>query len=147
MEKFSIKYCLWCSWIATNILIFSSSLMASCVARFMICEVCKLYFSGLVCLMLSLDECLIKINNGRFCVAPMKLCPLMWHRVWLICNIKGCFHLTMIFNKRWLSSLFNGLVAVNFLRTLDKWKFFQCLEKVILWIHLCFGKGEFRYHH
>ena len=49
------------------------------------------------------------------CVAPMKLCPLMWHRVWLICNIKGCFHLTMIFNKRWLSSLFNGLVAVNFM--------------------------------
>ena len=44
------------------------------------------------------------------CVAPMKLCPLMWHRVWLICNIKGCFHLTMIFNKRWLSSLFNGLI-------------------------------------
>ena len=65
--------------------------------------------------MLSLDECLIKINNGQFCVAPMKLCPLMWHCVWLICNIKGCFHLTMIFNKRWLSSLFNGLVAVNFM--------------------------------
>ena len=46
----------------------SSSLTASCVARFMICWVCRLYFSGLVCSVLSLDECLIKINYGRFCV-------------------------------------------------------------------------------
>ena len=51
----------------------SSSLTASCVARFMICWVCRLYFSGLVCSVLSLDKCLIKINSGRFCVAPRKL--------------------------------------------------------------------------
>ena len=38
----------------------SSSLTASCVARFMICWVCRLYFSGLVCLVLSPDEYLIK---------------------------------------------------------------------------------------
>ena len=44
----------------------SSSLTASCVARFMICWVCRLYFSGLVCSVLSPDECLIRI--GRFCV-------------------------------------------------------------------------------
>ena len=39
-----------------------SSLTASCVSRFMICLVCRLYFSRLVCSVLSLDECLIKIN-------------------------------------------------------------------------------------
>ena len=48
--------------------IWSSSLTASCVARFMICWVCRLYFSGLVFPVLSLDDCLIKINYGRFCV-------------------------------------------------------------------------------
>ena len=47
---------------------FEQFLTASCVARFMICGVCRLYFSGLVCSVLSLDECLIKINYGRFCV-------------------------------------------------------------------------------
>ena len=62
----------------------SSSLTASCVARFMICWVCRLYFSGLVCSVLSLDECLIKINYGRFCVAPRKPCRLVWYRDWLI---------------------------------------------------------------
>ena len=44
----------------------SSSLTASCVARFVICWVCWLYFPGLVCSVLSLDECLIKINYGWF---------------------------------------------------------------------------------
>ena len=44
----------------------SSSLTASFVARFMICKVCRLYFSGLVCSVLSLDECLIKINMEDF---------------------------------------------------------------------------------
>ena len=34
----------------------SSSLTASCVARFMICWVCRLYFSGLVCLVLSQES-------------------------------------------------------------------------------------------
>ena len=33
----------------------------------MICWVYRLYFSGLVCSVLSLDECLIKINCRRFC--------------------------------------------------------------------------------
>ena len=46
----------------------SSSLTASCVARFMICWLSRLYFSGLVCSVPSFDECLIKINYGRFCV-------------------------------------------------------------------------------
>ena len=46
----------------------SSSFATSCVVRFMICLVCQSYFSGLVCTVLSLDECLIKINYGRFCV-------------------------------------------------------------------------------
>ena len=69
----------------------TSSLTASCVARFMICWVCRLYFSGLVCSVLSLDECLIKINYGRFCVTLRKLFQPVWHRVWLICNGKGLF--------------------------------------------------------
>ena len=47
---------------------FNSPLTASCVARLMICWVCRLYFSGLVCSVLSLDECLIKSNYRRFCV-------------------------------------------------------------------------------
>ena len=72
----------------------------SCVARFMICWVCRLYFSGLVSSALSLDECLIKINYGRFCVAPRKLCRLVWHRVWLRCNIKRCFYRTTIFLRK-----------------------------------------------
>ena len=111
---------------------------------------CKLYFSGLVCLMLSLDECLIKINNGRFCVAPMKLCPLMWHCVWLICNIKGCFHLTMIFNKRWLSSLFNGLIWLQSiswcislgsgLSMLEVWTVVSLLQGGFCVIIGCWGK-------
>ena len=46
----------------------SSSLTAICVARFVICGVCRLYFSGLVCSVPSLDECPIKVNYGRFCV-------------------------------------------------------------------------------
>ena len=41
----------------------SGSLTASCVARFMICWVCRSYFSGLVWSVLSSDECLIKINS------------------------------------------------------------------------------------
>ena len=49
---------------------FSSSLMAICVARLKICWVCRFYFSGLVCLVLSLDECLIKINYGQFFLTP-----------------------------------------------------------------------------
>ena len=85
----------------------TSSLTASCVARFVICWVCRLYFSGLVCSVLSLDECLIKINYGRFCLALRKLFRPVWHRVWLICNGKRCFY--------WLSSLFGGLLAVNFM--------------------------------
>ena len=62
----------------------SSSLTASCVARFMICWVCRLYFSGLVCSVLSLDECLIKINYGRFCVCfrrPERV--ILWSRLCL----------------------------------------------------------------
>ena len=78
----------------------SSSLTASCVARFMICWVCRLYFSGLVCSVLSLDECLIKINYGRFCVAPRKLCRPLWHRVWLVSNVKRCFYYTTIFLRK-----------------------------------------------
>ena len=46
----------------------NSSITASCVARFMICWVCRLHFSGLVCSELSLDKCLFKINYGRFCM-------------------------------------------------------------------------------
>ena len=56
----------------------SSSLTASCVARFMICGVCRLYFSGLVCSVLSLDECLIKINYGRFCICFRCLEKVIW---------------------------------------------------------------------
>ena len=52
----------------TNHFYLSSSLTASCFERFMICQVCQLYFSGLVCSVLSLDECRIKMNYGRFCV-------------------------------------------------------------------------------
>ena len=60
----------------------SSSLMASCVARFMICWVCRPYFSGLVCSVLSLDECLIKINYGRFCVCFWCLEKVILCRRW-----------------------------------------------------------------
>ena len=89
MEKFWIKYCLMT---CTKHFDLSSSLTASCVVRFMICWVCRLYFSGLVCLVLSLDECLINLNYGRFRVAPIFL---------------------RFFYERWLSFLFGGLVAVN----------------------------------
>ena len=75
----------------------STSLTASCFARCMICWVCRLYFSGLVFWVLFLDECLIKINCGLFCVAPGKLCRLVWHRVWLVYNFKRCFYWTKIF--------------------------------------------------
>ena len=56
----------------------NSSLTASCVARFMICWVCRLYFSGLVCSELSLDECLFKINYGRFCMCFRCLEKVIW---------------------------------------------------------------------
>ena len=63
----------------------SSSLTASCVARFMICWVCRLYFSGLVCSVLSLDECLIKINYERFCVCFRCLEKvILWSRLCLV---------------------------------------------------------------
>ena len=62
----------------------SSSLTASFVAIFMICWVCRLYFSGLVCSVLSLDECLIKINYGRFCVCFRCLEKvILWSRLCL----------------------------------------------------------------
>ena len=62
----------------------SSSLTASCVARLMICWVCPLHFSGLVCLVLSLDECLIKINYGRFCLCFWCLEKvILWSRLCL----------------------------------------------------------------
>ena len=32
------------------------------------------------------------------------------------------------------------------LRTLDEWKCFRCLERVILWSRLSLAKDEFRYH-
>ena len=32
------------------------------------------------------------------------------------------------------------------LRTLDEWKYFRCLERVILWSRLGLAKDEFRYH-
>ena len=65
----------------------SSSLTASFVARFMICKVCRLYFSGLVCSVLSLDECLIKINYGRFCVCFRCLEKvILWSRLCLAKN-------------------------------------------------------------
>ena len=32
------------------------------------------------------------------------------------------------------------------LRTLDEWKCFRYLEKVILWSRLCLAKDEFKYH-
>ena len=44
----------------------SSSSTASYIERFMICWVCRFYFSGLVCSVPFLDECLIKINYGWF---------------------------------------------------------------------------------
>ena len=84
VEKFWIKYRLRCWWIATKHFDLSSSLTASCVARFMICWVCRLYFSGLVCSVLSLDECLIKINYGRFCVCFRCLEKvILWSRLCL----------------------------------------------------------------
>ena len=51
------------------------------------------WIEKMVCSVLSLDECLIKINYRWFCVC------------------------------------------------------FWCLEKVILWSHLCLAKDKFRYHH
>ena len=77
----------------------SSSLTACCVARFMICWVCRLYFSGLVCLMLSLDECLIKITYGRFCLALIASCDIVfdWYAM-----LRGIFIEQQFFYKRWL---------------------------------------------
>ena len=61
----------------------SSSLTASC-ARFMICWVCRLCFSGFVFSVLSLDEYLIKINYGRFCVCFRCLVKvILWGRLCL----------------------------------------------------------------
>ena len=63
---------------------FSSSLTAGCVTRFMICLVCRLYFSLLACSVLSLDECQIKINYGRFCVCFRSLEKvILWGRLCL----------------------------------------------------------------
>ena len=171
----------------------SNSLTASCVARLMICWVGRLHFSGLVCSVLSLDECLIEINYSRFCVVLRKLCRLVWHRVQLICNVKRCFYWTMIFLRKmaefslwWFScSHFIVNIVVRYswrgsfdarrlsscmcaakwvlcqflaveenclavsrviLRTLDEWKCFRYLEKVILWSRLCLAKDEFKYH-
>ena len=101
----------------------SSSSTACCVARFMICWVCRLYFSGLVCLVLSLDECLIKITYGRFCLALRKLCRLVWHRVWLICNVKRYFHWTTIFLQKMA-----GLVEVKFMVNIVVWSGLSMLE-------------------
>ena len=62
----------------------SCSLTAGCVAIFMICWVCRLYFSGLVCSVLYLDECLIKINYGRFCLCFRCLEKvILWSRLCL----------------------------------------------------------------
>ena len=62
----------------------SISLTASYVTIFMICGVCRLYFSGLVCSVPSLDECLIKINYGRFCVCFRCLEKvILWSRLCL----------------------------------------------------------------
>ena len=55
-----------------------------CVVRFMTCWVCRLYFSGLVCLVISLDECLIKVNYGWFCVCFRCLEKvILWSRLCL----------------------------------------------------------------
>ena len=32
------------------------------------------------------------------------------------------------------------------LRTLEEWKCFRCLGRVIFWSRLCLAKDEFRYH-
>ena len=46
--------------------------------------VCRLYFSGLVCSVLYLDECLIKINYGRFCLCFRCLEKvILWSRLCL----------------------------------------------------------------
>ena len=64
------------------------------------CKIHDLLSGWGYCSALSLDKCLIKINYGRFFVAPRKLCRLAWHRVWLICNAKRCFHWTTIFLRK-----------------------------------------------
>ena len=62
----------------------SSSLTPSCFTRFMICWACRLYFSRLVCSVLFLDECLITINYGRFCVCFRCLEKvILWSRLCL----------------------------------------------------------------
>ena len=77
----------------------SSSLTASCVAKLTMCRVCQLNFSGLVCSVLSLDECLIKITLtlDDFVWLLGSFCHLMWHHVRLICNVKRCFYWITIF--------------------------------------------------
>ena len=85
----------------------SSSLTGSCVARFMICWVCRLYFSGLVCSVISLDECLIKINHGRFCVYFRCLEKvILWSRLFLA---KGEFRYHLLYVYLILLSGMNGL--------------------------------------
>ena len=50
----------------------------------MICWVCRLYFSGLVCSVLSQDECRFKINYRRFCVCFRCLEKvILWSRLCL----------------------------------------------------------------
>ena len=73
--------------------------------RFMICWVCRSYLSGLDCSVLSLDECLIKINYERFCVCFRCLEKvILWS---LLCLAKDEFryhryHVYLIFLSRWM---------------------------------------------
>ena len=107
----------------------SSSLTASCVARFMMCWVCSLNFSGLFCSVLSLDECLIKITNGRFVwllgsfVASYDI-VFDWYAM-----LRGVFIEKRFFFERWLTfSLINGLVAVKLKVNIVVWSGLSMLE-------------------
>ena len=60
-----------------------------------------------ITLIINYKEIILDIKYCLSCwwIAPnilklWKLCRLVWHRVWLICNVKRCFYWTTIFLRK-----------------------------------------------
>ena len=99
MEFSSLQYDHGDSSLSTRVSGMSSSLTASCVARFMICWVCRLYFSGI-----GLLGAISKwVACGQFC-------RLVWQGHWLISHLKRSFYWTTILYEIWPSFLFGGIM-------------------------------------
>ena len=102
-----------------------------------ICWACRLYFSGLVYSVLSLDECLIKINYGRFCVCLRCLEKvILWSR---LCLAKNEFryhrwHVYLICYLEWI--IYGGKIIWCDLRTSKIYQFEgTVLVPVLIFVH------------